>query len=335
MENVKRIRESNFEALRILCIYGIIIHHLIINAIDVAGYNKPFEATFINDLSLYINTLFIGGVNCFILISGWFGIHLTKRTIIRLIVDCVIFGLLGVIIVAWITEDVTMFHLSNLWQNCKFTHYWYITHYLILCLLSPILERSLQDIDKNTLLNWLIILMIVSIYFGYGLGYVNQDGYNYINFVFLYYIGRYLRISQQDKWYEFVGKKAILWEMGIAFIMVVLYVVVSQYKWVHGIKFWSYNTPWVLVNSILVFIWFSRLKIKSIHINTFASGVLGIYLLQGVGSFCPLRNQYAKYFYDIWGLGGVIIYALILMSVFGIIAINTNKVLRILYSKIK
>lgn len=33
------MRNSNFELLRIFAIWGIVLHHLVINGIDVCGYN--------------------------------------------------------------------------------------------------------------------------------------------------------------------------------------------------------------------------------------------------------------------------------------------------------
>lgn len=38
------IRKSNFELLRIFAMFGIVLHHLMVNDLDVLGYNKPYNA---------------------------------------------------------------------------------------------------------------------------------------------------------------------------------------------------------------------------------------------------------------------------------------------------
>lgn len=71
------MRNSSFELLRIFAIWGIVLHHLVINGIDVCGYNTDFDGEKYNGggyIGIIINSLTVYGVNLFILISGWFGI---------------------------------------------------------------------------------------------------------------------------------------------------------------------------------------------------------------------------------------------------------------------
>ena len=71
MQQNKRI--SNVELLRILSIFFITIHHLVIRGADTCGYSIPY--TFDQGyIGIIINCFCIIGVNIFILISGWFGI---------------------------------------------------------------------------------------------------------------------------------------------------------------------------------------------------------------------------------------------------------------------
>lgn len=176
------MRQSNFELLRIVAIWGIVLHHLIINGISTVGYNQVFHADNNSMSLLFINSILVGSVNCFVLISGWFGIKVSIRTIIRLLCDCMIFALTGILITFFMTSDSSLLNLSILWDNGKFTHYWFITHYLVLVLISPVLESSIQNIKYRTFAIWILILIIINVYFGYFLGVVNKDGYNYINF---------------------------------------------------------------------------------------------------------------------------------------------------------
>lgn len=50
------MRKSNFEALRIFAMFGIVLHHLMVNDLDVLGYNKPYlvsEGGGISNTQLY------------------------------------------------------------------------------------------------------------------------------------------------------------------------------------------------------------------------------------------------------------------------------------------
>lgn len=328
------MRQSNFELLRIVAIWGIVLHHLIINGISTVGYNQEFHADNNSMSLLFINSILVGSVNCFVLISGWFGIKVSIRTIIRLLCDCMIFALTGILITFFMTSDSSLLNLSILWDNGKFTHYWFITHYLVLVLISPVLESSIQNIKYRTFAIWILILIIINVYFGYFLGVVNKDGYNYINFILLYYIGRFLRISQGQSWMQCLKKYSLLLSGGVSILFSIIYTAVSFYKWIPGIRFWSYNSPWVLISSIFLFIYFSKFKFKSKIVNIIATGALGIYLLQGVGVFGPIRNHYAILANNSFGICGLIIYSIFLFSILCFISVIINKMLQSLYSKI-
>ena len=55
------MRQSNFELLRIMAMFAIVLHHLIVNAINVVGYNNSFVDNFNNDTLLVINSMLVGG----------------------------------------------------------------------------------------------------------------------------------------------------------------------------------------------------------------------------------------------------------------------------------
>ena len=82
-------RSSNFELLRLFAIFGIIIHHVFINNLDICGYNRVWTIEQ-NYYGLFANSLVVGGVNVFVLISGWFGIKRVWGNILRLLLDCVV-----------------------------------------------------------------------------------------------------------------------------------------------------------------------------------------------------------------------------------------------------
>ena len=61
-------RSSNFELLRLLCIFGILMMHTF-GGIDTS------VSFFNTEIHVLVNSVFNMGVTCFILLSGYFGIH--------------------------------------------------------------------------------------------------------------------------------------------------------------------------------------------------------------------------------------------------------------------
>lgn len=54
-------RESGFELLRIVAIVLITTHHLLINGLDLCGYNRMFEISKDSGLASFFNSLCVGG----------------------------------------------------------------------------------------------------------------------------------------------------------------------------------------------------------------------------------------------------------------------------------
>ena len=57
------IRNSNFELLRIFAMLGIVLHHLMVNDLDVLGYNKPFNAEMGGATFPMLNSVAVCGVD--------------------------------------------------------------------------------------------------------------------------------------------------------------------------------------------------------------------------------------------------------------------------------
>lgn len=80
--NVSRL--SNFELLRLVAIFMIIIHHLVIKSAQTCGYTHPYDLNQDGLTGVFLNSLTASGVNLFLLISGWFGVRKLKRKLLDL-----------------------------------------------------------------------------------------------------------------------------------------------------------------------------------------------------------------------------------------------------------
>ena len=56
-----KVRESKFELLRLFAIFCIVYHHLLINGVNICGYNSPYIIDDNGIMPLIINSLLMGG----------------------------------------------------------------------------------------------------------------------------------------------------------------------------------------------------------------------------------------------------------------------------------
>ena len=85
-------RSSNFELLRLLCIFGILMMHTF-GGIDTS------VSFFNTEIHVLVNSVFNMGVTCFILLSGYFGIRFDFKKLIRLDLMIIFFTIFGTIAV--------------------------------------------------------------------------------------------------------------------------------------------------------------------------------------------------------------------------------------------
>ena len=139
MNNIQVVRSSNFEALRIVCMLFIIAGHLIMwHDFDNVAIDRAVNCG--------IRPFFMVAVDCFVLISGWFGINFKWGKILSLnntltfwtFVVCAFALLYGLHVISPI-KDVTM--LVPLLTR----RYWFITVYVALCFLAPFLNNLVQN----------------------------------------------------------------------------------------------------------------------------------------------------------------------------------------------
>ena len=136
-----------------------------------------------------IDSFAICGVDWFVLISGWFGIRHGWSASLRLIVECVLFG--GIAFgVVYLNGDVVF---QDVFQSLNFRRYWFVTAYVMMALCAPFLEVALKWLKLKELALCVIGLTVVNVGFGWGLGVVSPCGYDFVNFLYLYVLGRLIR----------------------------------------------------------------------------------------------------------------------------------------------
>ena len=277
-----KIRDSNLELLRLVCMFFIVIHHCIINGLKISGYHLYEENT--TYCGVIINAFVCIAVDCFVLISGYYGIKAKWKGFFSLYFTCAFYGVM-LFLFSHIYTHISLKEL--LFSFMPFSHsqgLWFIPCYIFLFLLSPILNKIVGILDKKEYISLLLIFSILTFYFGYLWKCdINPSGYTIMNFIYLYFIGQYIaryynsKSTPLNKTLIYLGIY-LFCSLFIGMIAVVILHLGIAKTWILTLCF-GYNSPFVILSAIAFFLFFRSLHIKNISINWFASSALAIYLL--------------------------------------------------------
>jgi len=279
-------RESNIELLRLICMFFIVFHHILVHgAYPELLQGGSAVASTNARISLFLNGLFYPAVNIFILISGYFGIKTNFRKFFNLYTICAFYGLIDYIIcIIQTNQHIGRTILLRTFLPFLSSKLWFIPCYVALMCFAPLLERFIKSTDKKEYTITLLLLTIVNVYLGFLRkdGAINGDGYNVMQFLYMYVIGGYIRrfvdISQCRKlrWKNFA---AYLCSAAIytAFCLI-------QNHWGPH----HYNSPLTILSAIAFFLFALSFSFKSKTVNYLASSAIAVYMIQSAPSFTSM-----------------------------------------------
>lgn len=246
-----KVRQSNIELLRIIAMFFVLIGHA--NGV-VMGMPSPVEIE-TDTLSSFIRILFmsiaIGGVNIFVLISGWFGVRANYRGLAKLLFQF-FFLLWGIYIVAVLCGETT-FDSQGIRISMGLTQeYWFVMGYLGLYILSPALNAFVEKVNKRLFQMFLITFYIYQCYYCWITGVVNYfGGYSIIFFCGLYLTARYFRLYPSGR----LNRLSLLVYIAITCFISII-VVLSVWKFGNAMKMLRYDNPLIILSSMALIIVF-------------------------------------------------------------------------------
>lgn len=246
---------------------------------DFLSLSGPAPEEFFSDtLNALTRTLFqslsIVCVNVFILISGWFGIKLTKKGVLNFLLQCgyFIFGIYFVMILlgrATLSfRGITDCFLLNI-------DGWFIKAYLALLILSPVLNAFVEKASRRMFQIVLVLFFMFQTFFGWtqAADWVN-NGYSTFSFMGLYLLARYMRIfglpflETHGGWLYLLSALA---SSGAYFLL--------RLFEIDSVSSYSYVSPFVILGAVGLFSFFNNLKIgHSKIINWVAASAFAVYL---------------------------------------------------------
>lgn len=282
---MKKVRESNFEILRCIFMFMVVLVHY-----NAESMGKAFLYVQPNTINYYLiyfmESMAIIGTNGFILLTGYFSWkkeRMSLRKPFGLLLYVIAYNLLFYVL------DVAIlgmpFSLRSFVMNF-IPNNWYITLYVVLVLLSPFINKLLNHLNRKSSLVlvglmfavfsvWPTMLDVANGILGVdvsGMQTITMTssgfGYSIVNFVMLYVIGAVL--SKFD-----LLKHHLKWDI-LAYLLFTCLIFLQQLKLCAA---WSYANPFVILSCISFFNIFRKIHVKSNVINRFAQASLGVFLI--------------------------------------------------------
>ena len=284
------VRQSNFELLRIACMAGVLLNHTLQNLWNI---HTP-EITWANECRIFLMNWAILAVNCFVMISGYFTIELSWRRVMRYYLQCFFYMALFVTISAIIHHSLTPHDLARV-VFAGSENDWFIRCYFALMLIAPFLNKALRAMTTGELRLSLMLILIVDVYFGYmhQVKEVAAEGYELVHLTTMYILGHYISRTEADT------RPWGLWLLGMLILMTGLHILKMRFFPISVIYSLHYNSPCLIIASVMLFLWARTWRIQSNAVNWFAGGVFAVYLIHCNAYFSPYYWQFMKNLRDI------------------------------------
>ena len=280
------VRSSNLELYRIVCMFLIVMHHYVVNSgIVPILYEAPLSAK-----SIYYFLFGMWGkvgINCFVLITGYFMCtkQITLRKFLKLLCEIYFYRWVIFIIFA-ITgfETITLSRIIKLLFPFWGVNNGFVDCFLLFYLLIPFLTVLVQHLTQKQHLY--LVLGLLSVFSLLGTIPTFSISFNYVGwFCVLFVIASYIRLHP-NVFFE----KASLWGWSSLVLVLLSMISVVLCLWAqHRFSVDSHLAYWFVADSnkilaigvaLTSFLWFKNLKIKqSIFINTIAASTFGVLLI--------------------------------------------------------
>ena len=269
-----KVRQSNIELLRIIAMFFVLIGHA--NGV-VMGMLSPVEietATLSSFIRILFMSIAIGGVNIFVLISGWFGVRANYRGLAKLLFQF-FFLLWGRYIVAVLRGETT-FDSQGIRISMGLTQeYWFVMGYLGLYILSPVLNAFVEKVNKRLFQMFLITFYIYQCYYCWITGVVNYfGGYSIIFFCGLYLTARYFRLYPSGR----LNRLSLYVYIAITCFISII-VVLSVWKFGNAMKMLRYDNPLIILSSMALLLFFCKFRFQSPVVNWLAASSFAVYIV--------------------------------------------------------
>lgn len=277
------LRQSGIELLRIVAIVMVLVCHANARVLGLPSRVEVFSVPAPSIARMLFGAMAVYGVNIFVMISGWFGIHAKPKGLAKLFFE-VLFLLWGIYAVFLLTGNAT-FNMYDIKVCLALTdEYWFVMAYVGLYIFSPVLNAFVEKASKRELQLLLVGFYVFQCYYCWASGTLDYfSGYSITFFFGLYLTARYfrlypVRILSRHGGLVYVASLAV-----VTTVSVVALVLVGN--WARMLR---YDNPLVIVGAIGLLNAFSHLRFHSRLVNSLATACFAVYIIH----FDPLVFHY-------------------------------------------
>jgi hypothetical protein len=286
-------RSSNFELLRILAMFGVVIFHgLSHNGADVAN----FTADMADKQHLYLTLFSVLGVlgnHIFFMLAGYFlaNKEFKLERIKKLVGQTWFYSVsISLVVLAAAVLGITAEYGYDLQLNFAEIartffpivtgRYWFITSYIIIIIMSPCLNILLRKLNREQFKTGLIVclgafylLTMISVNFGSPVDFAMVG--HLLQYGLTYALGVYFALYKSKFQRKSLAQAFLVWAM------VVFWAAYSKFYSPDGMIVSNVIRDWLpFTGAVLLFLWFRTIKISyNKIINKIATCVFPIYLI--------------------------------------------------------
>lgn len=228
-------RLNNFEALRIMAMFMVIVLHYLWKGGLLTAVTEPFSA--ISYAAWLTEAFAIVAVNVYVLITGYFMCQSSFKLsrLVEIICQVMWYALLIPLLLSLLgIADIKGFDTYDILRfvfPIHMEHYWFVTSYVVLMLLVPFLNAGIKAVDQKQLAVSTLLLTayqtlpksVLPVHF------TNDDaGYGVLWFVCLYLIAAYIRLYGIP-FFSSVKKSLLCYVIGVFCIFASLLVMREVY----------------------------------------------------------------------------------------------------------
>ena len=298
--SIPKERESNIELLRIILMLMIIGYHLLVHGGEVGAQDSDYYITNESSVAyLLLKSFLVISVNSFVFISGYYRINFKIKPFLTLIFQTVFYSLtIHLVVDALTSQQVNALDYLKALFPFFLNSWWYITAYLALYLLSPLLNSAIDAFTKKQFLFVVISMTVINLVGGLSesVGEIvgNNKGHSLLNLIHIYLIAQYIhKYAHLDN----LKKHSSAVYISLSLLVFILaFLSITQLDQLGVKRIFAYNNPLVILAAISFFFIFKNIQIRSKIINNISPYVLGVYLFHDH----PLtREHLIEYLFDV------------------------------------
>lgn len=270
---MKTQRNSSVEILRFILMFFIVIWHSIVHGIDLPHIDNIPHWGFAYYLELILCTITCISVDCFMFISGYYGIRFTWKGLLSIVFFCMFYS----IGIAFLNKDIiTSHHWMGILCPLSTSRWWFMSSYIIVFLLSDLIERHIMQLTKRTFLLIICLIYVLHLYH-LVIGKISgEPSGSYTLMIAIYLAGRYYSKYGhllRKPWTTYLTSTLLM--IGLISFLLYQTTIPQSVIW----QVYNYANPLILLASISLFELFRRRCFISEKINYLSGSVLSIYLI--------------------------------------------------------